>query len=220
MARSSTSGIAKVTERACWVLACVLLGLYVAVRTDAAVNGRADLAKITLNVTPVLSVTSAAESSDAAAPPASVTDPVASLEIPSLGLRTALYSDTGEVNLNRGAGLIQGMAGPGQGGNLGVAAHRDGIFKPIENIAIGARVEVHTMGARYVYHVTSITVVERTDAALLQRTDAPSITLVTCYPFRFVGPAPRRFVVRGLLDSSREAAANMTQPPRERVAAI
>jgi len=142
------------------------------------------------------------------------------LEIPSLGLSTPLYSDSSEINLNRGAGLIAGMAGPGEGGNLGVAAHRDGIFRALENIQVGAVIEVRTASIHYVYRVASIAIVDRTDAALLRRTGEPSITLVTCYPFRFVGPAPRRFVVRGLLDSTREAAASVAPLLREKPPAI
>ncbi|HEY0938634.1 MAG TPA: class D sortase [Steroidobacter sp.] len=133
--------------------------------------------------------------------------PLGLLEIPSLELRTALYPDTSEINLNRGAGLIRGMARPGEGGNLGLAAHRDGFFRPLERIAVGDAIEVRTPGSHYVYRVASIAIVDRADAALLRRTAEPSITLVTCYPFRFVGPAPKRFVVRGRLDSTRELLA-------------
>jgi LPXTG-site transpeptidase (sortase) family protein len=203
----------------------VCIASYVAARTDAAINGRADLAQATAsathratttaNVTPVAPM---------AQPTPSVTSTATNLqgllEIPSLGLRAPLYSDTSELNLNRGAGLIPGMASPGEGGNLGVAAHRDGMFRPLENIQVGAAIEVRTADFHYIYHVTSIAVVDRTDAALLRHTDEPAITLVTCYPFRFVGPAPRRFVVRGLLDSTREAAAPVMPPLREKTAAI
>lgn len=226
MARASASGVARVIERACWALACVCMALYVAARTDAAINGRADLAQATTSATH--RATTTANVTPAAPVVAHPTPSVASsatnlqglLEIPSLGLRAPLYSDTSAVNLNRGAGLIPGMASPGEGGNLGVAAHRDGLFRPLENIQVGAAIEVRTADFHYIYHVTSIAVVDRTDAALLRNTEEPAITLVTCYPFRFVGPAPRRFVVRGLLDSTREAAAPVTPPLREKTAAI
>ncbi|MFC4313580.1 class D sortase [Steroidobacter flavus] len=224
MERASASGVARVIERACWALACMFIVLYVAARTDAAINGGADLAKATslTSGTPATTanVTPAAQLASTAPPVIAATDPRGLLEIPSLGLRAPLYSDTSEVNLNRGAGLIPGMAGPGEGGNLGVAAHRDGTFRPLENIQVGATIEVRTADFHYIYHVTSIVVVDRTDAALLRHTDAPAITLVTCYPFRFVGPAPRRFVVRGLLDSTHEAVAPVTPPLREKTAAI
>lgn len=196
MAALGWSGATRVIERACWLLACVWIAMYVAARTDAAVSGSAALAQVASTGTP-------ARASGVPHEPVSTivpeNGPLGQLEIPSLDLRTALYPDTSEINLNRGAGLIRGMARPGEGGNLGVAAHRDGIFRPLERIEVGAAIAVSAGDARYVYRVTSITVVDRTDAALLRRTAESSITLVTCYPFRFVGPAPRRFVVRGQL---------------------
>jgi len=223
MARTSASGVARMLERTCWGLACLSILLYLAVRMDAAIYGGADLAQATTLAT-VATTTSevapAAPAVESAAPIPSHSGLLGSLEIPSLGLRTPLYAHGSEVNLNRGAGLIDGMARPGEGGNLGVAAHRDGTFRPLENIRVGDAIEVRTANFHYVYHVTSITVVDRTDAALLRRTDEPAITLVTCYPFRFVGPAPRRFVVRGSLDTTREATAAITPPLREKPAAI
>jgi len=200
---------------------------YLVSATDAAFNGKADLARATAMTaratTPAITTTSVSPAAPMidTAPPALVQPGLSGLlQIPSLGLSTPLYSDASEVNLNRGAGLIAGMSGPGQGGNLGVAAHRDGTFRGLENIQVGAAIEVRTASSHYVYRVTSIAVVDRNDAALLRRTDQPAITLVTCYPFRFVGPAPRRFVVRGLLDSTREATASVTPPLREKPAAI
>lgn len=223
MARSSASGVARTIERICWALACLAIGLYLVARTDGAINGEADLARVTATTaraTTTTNVSPAALIVDTAPPASAVSGLSGSLQIPSLGLSTPLYSDTSEINLNRGAGLIAGMSGPGEGGNLGVAAHRDGTFRPLENIRVGAAIEVRTARFHYVYRVTSIAVVDRTDAALLRRTDQASITLVTCYPFRFVGPAPRRFVVRGLLDSTREATVSVTPPLREKPAAI
>lgn len=224
MARASASGVARVIERVCWALACVTIALYLVARTDAAINGKADLARATTSAAAPATTTANVRPATPIVRPAAIAEAVPGLqgllEIPSLGLRTPLYSDTSEVNLNRGAGLIAGMSGPGEGGNLGVAAHRDGTFRALENIRVGAAIEVRTAGYHYVYRVTSIAVVDRTDAALLRRTDDSAITLVTCYPFRFVGPAPRRFVVRGLLDSTREATASVTPPLREKTAAI
>jgi LPXTG-site transpeptidase (sortase) family protein len=199
-----------------------LIALYAVARTDAAVNGRADLARVASVASVVEAATATASDGQLAAPavysPTPPTDLprdlVGALEIPSVGLRAALYADTSEVHLNRGVGLIAGMAAPGEVGNLGVAAHRDGTFRPLEHIEVGAKVELHADNRRYVYRVTSITVVDRTDAALLRRTDESVITLVTCYPFRFVGRAPRRFVVRASLDSTTAAVAPVTQRQR------
>ena len=214
------------TERACWALGCGLIALYAVARTDAAVNGRADLARVASVAYPVEAATATTSDVQLAVPaiysPTPRTDLptdlpsnlVGALEIPSVGLRAALYADTSEVHLNRGVGLIPGMAAPGEVGNLGVAAHRDGTFRPLEHIEVGATVELHAANQRYVYRVTSIAVVDRSDAALLRRTDESVITLVTCYPFRFVGRAPHRFVVRGSLDSASEAVAPVTQRQR------
>lgn len=224
MARANANGVARTIERVCWALACVTLALYLVARTDANINGHADLARaMTPTADATTTTTVAAPTVDRPAPAQGapgLQGLQGLLEIPSLNLRTPLYSDTSEVNLNRGAGLIAGMAAPGERGNLGVAAHRDGVFRPLENIQVGAAIEVRTASFHYVYHVTSIAVVDRADATLLRRTDEPAITLVTCYPFRFVGPAPRRFVVRGQLDSTREATASMTPSLREKTAAI
>jgi len=194
------------------MLACMSLVSYVAVRTDAAVAGKAALAEVDANATGIARSTRTQAATDTTWPrsvplDAAPADPLGSLEIPSLGLRAALYAEASEINMNRGAVLIPRMAAPGEVGNLGIAAHRDGIFRPLELIGVGDAIAVRTAGFQYVYRVTSITVVERTDAALLRRTAEPSITLVTCYPFRYVGPAPKRFVVRGQLDSVREELA-------------
>lgn len=225
MARLGWSGATRVIERACWLLACVWMAMYVAARTDAAVSGSAALAQVApaaSNAAPVKALAAPREPA-----PTFVSDngPLGLLEIPSLDLRTAVYADTSEVNLNRGAGLIRGMARPGEGGNLGVAAHRDGFFRPLERIEVGDAIMVRTAASHYLYRVESITVVDRTDAALLRRTAEPSITLVTCYPFRFIGPAPKRFVVRGRLDSTRELLASESVVPSgiatgERTAAL
>jgi len=225
MARARASGVARVIELGCWALACTCIAQYVAARTDAALNGGADLERANaLTVVPPATTPNVIPAAAAAHTEPTIgvtpTDLRGLLEIPSLGLRLPLYADLREINLNRGAGLIPGMAGLGERGNLGVAAHRDGTFRPLENIRVGAAIEVRTADVRYTYHVTSITVVDRTDAALLRPTDESAITLVTCYPFRFVGPAPRRFVVRGLLDSTREAAVSVKPLLREKTAAI
>jgi sortase A len=222
MARSSAMSVARVLEWACWSLACLSIAMYVAARTDAAVNGSADVARAMAPIaqSAAANVTSAAPMSSQGATVASATDPQGLIEIPALNLRLPLYADISEINLNRGAGMIPGMAAPGEGGNLGVAAHRDGNFRPLENIRVGDAINIRTANSHYIYHVTSITVVDRTDAALLRRTDQSVITLVTCYPFRFVGPAPRRFVVRGLLDSTQETAVPSAPLPREKTAAI
>jgi sortase A len=124
--------------------------------------------------------------------------PLAVLRVPKLGLAVPVYATTAESHLNRGVGVIEGMAPPDRGGNLGLAGHRDGFFRVLKDIERGAVIEVETHRRVHRYRVSSVDIVDKADGRLLVDTDEPTITLVTCYPFYFVGDAPRRFVVRGV----------------------
>lgn len=123
--------------------------------------------------------------------------PNAVLRIPSLGLEVPVYAGTSTATLNRGAGLIGGTALPGDdGGNIGIAAHRDGFFRPLQGIQSGADVYIDTVHSSRRYRVTDVRVVAPQNVAVLADTARPTVTLVTCYPFHFVGAAPQRFIVR------------------------
>lgn len=122
--------------------------------------------------------------------------PDAVLRIPSLRLEVPVYAGTSTAVLNRGAGLIEGTARPGEGGNIGIAAHRDGFFRPLQRIRAGAELYIDTIDSTRLYRVTDVRVVAPQDIAVLAHTARPTVTLVTCYPFYFVGAAPQRFVVR------------------------
>lgn len=129
---------------------------------------------------------------------ATVAAPLAVLRVPALALNVPVYPTTAEVHLNRGVGVIEGMSTPDGGGNLGLAGHRDGFFRVLKDIGPGTVVEVETHRRVHRYRITSIDIVDKADGRLLVDTDDPTITLVTCYPFYFVGDAPRRFIVRGV----------------------
>jgi sortase A len=126
-----------------------------------------------------------------------VSEPVGVLRAPSLNLIVPIYPDSSELHLNRGAGLIQGMSAPDEGGNLGVAGHRDGYFRALKNVRRDDVLEVQTRSRRHRYRVVSVDVVDPSDRRLLADTEEPTITLVTCYPFYYLGHAPLRFIVRG-----------------------
>lgn len=126
--------------------------------------------------------------------------PRAILRIPSLRLEAPVYAGTSTAVLNRGAGLIEGTAWPGSDdGNIGIAAHRDSFFRPLQDVRRGADLYIDTVQSTRRYTVTSISVVEPRDVAVLADTGRPSVTLVTCYPFHYVGAAPQRFIVRAEL---------------------
>jgi LPXTG-site transpeptidase (sortase) family protein len=126
-----------------------------------------------------------------------VSEPVGVLHAPSLKLVVPIYPDSSELHLNRGAGLIDGMSAPDEGGNVGVAGHRDGYFRVLKNVRRDDVLEVQTRARLHRYRVVSVDVVDPSDRRLLADTEEPTITLVTCYPFYHLGHAPQRFIVRG-----------------------
>jgi LPXTG-site transpeptidase (sortase) family protein len=123
--------------------------------------------------------------------------PVALLTIDTLELQVPVFPHDDELSLNRGSALIPGMAGPDQGGNLGIAGHRDGHFRVLQDIQPGDIIRIRTHRDEHRYRVTAIHIVDLDDNRLLGDSGLPTVTLVTCYPFYFVGNAPQRFVVTG-----------------------
>jgi sortase A len=122
--------------------------------------------------------------------------PLALLQIPSLKLVVPVFEGTSEQNLNRGAGRIEGTALLGETGNVGIAAHRDGFFRALKDVKVGDLLLLERLGTVDTYEVVSTTIVDPSDVSVLAPTATSSVTLVTCYPFYFVGSAPQRFIVR------------------------
>ncbi len=127
------------------------------------------------------------------------------LRIPSLGLRVPIYQGTSERNLHRGAGRIEGTARLGERGNIGIAAHRDGFFRVLEKVAIGDVVSIELMEGVQTYRVSDTLIVQPSDVSVLRSTGDSLVTLVTCYPFYYVGAAPKRFIVRAVRIDSPES---------------
>jgi sortase A len=130
--------------------------------------------------------------------------PIAVLRAPKLGVEVPVFDGTDELALNRGVGRIAGTARPGRPGNLGIAGHRDGFFRALKDIAVGDPVTLDIGATVEAYVVESITIVARNDVSVLRPTPVPSLTLVTCYPFYFLGDAPKRYIVRCVLADHRE----------------
>jgi len=122
--------------------------------------------------------------------------PIAVLEIPKLKLRAAVLPGTDEVSLNRGLGHIEGTPIPGLPGNVGIAGHRDGIFRCLKDIAPGDQMRLLTLDAEVEYIVAETSIVTPDEVAVLAPTSQSALTLVTCYPFYYSGSAPKRFIVR------------------------
>ena len=117
------------------------------------------------------------------------------LEIPRLDLRVPVLDGVGTAELDAGAGHFPETAALGESGNCALAAHRDTHFRPLSDVRVGDRVVVEAPGRTTVYHVVSTEVVTPGAVRVLDDVGDDRLTLVTCYPFAWVGPAPRRFVV-------------------------
>jgi sortase A len=126
--------------------------------------------------------------------------PLAVLRIPKIGLEVPVLRGTDDRTLDRAVGHIEGTAGPGMDGNSGLAGHRDGFFRGLKDIAPGDSIELDTLEGMLAYRVERTWVVAPEDVWVLDPTPTRALTLVTCYPFYFSGPAPRRFIVRAVRD--------------------
>jgi LPXTG-site transpeptidase (sortase) family protein len=142
----------------------------------------------TLNATPV--------SSDANSGP----PPIGRIEIPRVGVSAIVEEGDSDATLAESVGHLTGTALPGQSGNIALAAHRDTYFRDLEDIQAGDEIYFTTARAIYKYRVTSRDVVDPSDVAVLAPSSDARLTLITCYPFHFVGPAPKRFVVVASLE--------------------
>jgi sortase A len=118
------------------------------------------------------------------------------LEIPRLELTAMVMEGTGRTTLRRAVGHIAGTALPGQTGNVGISGHRDTFFRPLRKIRLGDTMAVTTRNGSFDYRVVSTKIVRPSDVSVLEAGDGEAVTLVTCYPFYFVGSAPFRFIVR------------------------
>jgi sortase A len=121
------------------------------------------------------------------------------IEIPRLGLTAIVREGTGRRTLERAVGHVAGTALPGENGNVCLAAHRDTFFRRLEGVRKNDTIRITTPGATYEYTVQGTAVVDPGAVEVLASTGDAALTLVTCYPFRYVGPAPRRFIVSGRL---------------------
>lgn len=123
-------------------------------------------------------------------------DLVGKVEIPDLRLSAVIFQGTQDSVLDQGVGHVDGTALPGQPGNVVLAAHRDTFFRSLRNIRKGEVVRVTTPSGTRDYEVDSTEIVDPTQVQVMDPTPTPSLTLITCYPFYFVGHAPKRFIVR------------------------
>lgn len=128
------------------------------------------------------------------------------MKIERLGISVMVIEGVNSKTLQRAAGHIPGTALPGEPGNVGISAHRDTFFRPLRNIKGNDVITVTTPNGEYQYRVVSTQIVKPSDVAVLKQTEREVLTLVTCYPFYFIGSAPDRFIVRAHRIKSNEHA--------------
>jgi sortase A len=135
------------------------------------------------------------------------------LEIPRLNLSVMVREGADEGTLRKAVGHIPGTALPGRIGNVGLAGHRDTFFRPLRNIRKDDTIELQTTEGAYRYVVQSTKIVTPRDVSVLKPEGGQTLTLVTCYPFYYVGSAPRRFIIHAQRVPAEEAKVT---PPRRR----
>jgi len=122
-------------------------------------------------------------------------DLVGRLEIPRLKISVMVLEGIQSRTLRLGAGHIPGTSYPGYRGNMGIAAHRDTFFRPLSSVKENDVIKFSTPGKTTEYRVVSTSIVSPDDVEVLKAQGKDKLTLVTCYPFYYVGPAPQRFIV-------------------------
>ena len=118
------------------------------------------------------------------------------IEIPRLLLSVVVVEGIGRTTLRRVVGHIPGTALPGQPGNVGLAGHRDTLFRPLKDLRVNDEIQFTTPRGDFRYEVESLRIVDPDDTGVLAASGENVLTLVTCYPFYYVGPAPKRWIVR------------------------
>jgi len=121
---------------------------------------------------------------------------IAILRIPKIHVEVPVLEGTDDLSLNRGVGHVASTAYPGENGNSAIAGHRDGFFRGLKDVGLGDTIEVVALGQTKTYVIDRITIVDPSDVSVLQPRPHASLTLITCYPFYFVGSAPKRYIVQ------------------------
>ena len=121
---------------------------------------------------------------------------VGEIQVPRLGLSAIVVQGDSPASLRHAVGHLENSALPGEHGNVVLAGHRDTLFRPLRDIRVGDQIRFKTVRQHFKYAVYSIEVVAPTDLHVLKATSDHDLTFITCFPFYYVGPAPKRFIVR------------------------
>ena len=120
---------------------------------------------------------------------------VGMLDVPRLNLTTPVVEGDDDRTLKRAVGHLPDTPLPWEHGNAAIAGHRDGLFRPLKDVKVGDEIRFRTTRDEFRYRVTRTSIVTPDDISVLEPQAQPSLTLITCYPFYFVGAAPKRFII-------------------------
>ncbi len=227
----------KWTERVLFLVGLVLFGFYVAARIESALQSGEALRQFEQldSQTAEVAAGSAEASEPTAQPDPTDTDfglwpgqrfgaypetlaertgaPLAVLRIAKVGLVVPVLDGTDDLTLNHAVGRIAGTARPGQRGNVGIAGHRDSFFRKLKDVNEGDAIELQTLRGTDSYIVDEISIVTPDHVEVLRPRDVPSLTLVTCYPFYYVGSAPQRYIITAFLSQERKSGTENRNAP-------
>ena len=187
------------TERGLFAIGVGLAGWCAAILVEARFHQTAALPQPPLVVTQTVLPGDGGDSKASAVPAPTSGVLLGRLAAPSVKLSTTVLEGSDDGTLSRGSGHIEDTPFPGQPGNVGIAGHRDTTCRALRNIHVGDPLEYRTADRLYRYRISKTWIVGPDDVYVLDPTPTPALTLVTCYPFEFVGHAPRRFIVRAEL---------------------
>lgn len=198
--------ISRLAERLLLVIGIVCIGCYTYVTAETALYQAyetRELDAILASAPPdsgaPVSVTTPTEPPPAERPRPETGTTLGRLEIPRLQVSAVVRAGSDSRTLRLAIGHIGGTALPGEAGNIGLAAHRDTFFRRLGEIRANDQIRLVTREGTFTYRVQSTQIVEPWETWVLEPTDVPAVTLVTCYPFRYIGSAPQRFIVRAEL---------------------
>ena len=204
--------ILKWSQRALFTCAILLLGYCAFALTDAWLFQRRESRDLDRLLRDRRTAVAAMQPVLAAVPklaPAAVAGGlIGRIEIPRLRLSVVVVEGVDKTSLRRAVGHIPGTALPGEDGNVGLAAHRDTFFSPLKDLKIKDEVQVSTLKGLFKYEVVSLRIVDPDNVGVLAPSGENLLTLVTCYPFYFIGPAPKRWIVRARQVSSQAVASS------------
>ncbi len=194
--QSAVRGSLRWVQRTLFAVAFLMLGYCVFVLADAWMFQKQESGELARLADRPDATAPARELAMRAQLPSATKGLIGRIDIARLGLSVIVMEGTTAHTLRRAAGHISGTALPGEHGNVGISGHRDTLFRPLRKILPNDIVTFTTPQREYRYRVVSTKVVSPASVSVLDSNGSDILTLVTCYPFYFVGPAPGRFIVR------------------------